>query len=63
MKRIGQIAREKGLTAIYTEGGSHTKVILGDRQTVVPRHNEINEHTARGILTYLGDAQPKEGTK
>ncbi|MFE9234755.1 hypothetical protein [Cellulosimicrobium funkei] len=53
IKRIGKIAKAQGVEAVYTEGGSHTKVRLGDRQTVIPRHNEVNEHTARGILRFL----------
>ena len=53
IKRIGKIAKAQGAEVIYTEGGSHTKVRLGDRQTVVPRHAEINEHTARAILRHL----------
>ena len=53
MKRIGKIAKAQGVEAVYTEGGSHTKVRLGERQTVIPRHNEINEHTARAILRHL----------
>jgi hypothetical protein len=32
------------------EGGSHSKVWLGERFVVVPRHNEINELTAKGRL-------------
>ncbi|KON72616.1 hypothetical protein M768_14000 [Cellulosimicrobium cellulans F16] len=53
IKRIGKTAKAQGAEAIFTEGGSHTKVRLGDRQTVIPRHNEINEHTARAILKHL----------
>lgn len=37
----------------YLEGGSHTKVRVGERQTVIPRHTEINEITARAILKHL----------
>ena len=33
-----------------TEGGSHSKVWIGERFVTVPRHNEINELTARAIL-------------
>lgn len=53
IKQINAIAKERGVTAEYTEGGSHTKVTVAGRQTVIPRHNEINEHTARGILNHL----------
>lgn len=53
VRRINKLAKAKGLTATYTEGGSHTKVQLGGLQTTIPRHSEINEMTARGILRYL----------
>jgi len=53
LRRINKIAKARGVEVVDTEGGSHTKVQLGDLQTVVPRHNEINEHTARGILRHL----------
>ncbi len=53
VKRITAIAKAKGVTAVYEEGGSHTKVTVGDRQTVIPRHREINEITARKIIDQL----------
>jgi hypothetical protein len=31
-------------------GGNHDKFFVGGRPVVVPRHNEIVEYTARGIL-------------
>lgn len=53
VKQINKIAKEQGLTAEYSEGGRHTKVTLGEKHTTLPRHSEVNELTARGILTYL----------
>ena len=53
MKRLNEMAAELGLAIDITEGGSHTKVKLGDRQTVVPRHGEINEITAKAIIKQL----------
>lgn len=53
IKRIGKIAKAKGVVAEYTEGAKHTKVSLGDKQTTIPRHTEINELTARAILRSL----------
>ena len=47
---LRQIAKEQGLALDVTEGGSHTKIWLGDRFVIVPRHNEINELTAKGIM-------------
>lgn len=51
MKRLSQIAAEQGEQLVVTHGrGPHTKVQIGDRVDVVPRHNEINEITARKII-------------
>lgn len=50
MKQLRDIANDQGVTYAVTEGGSHTKVHLGDRFVTVPRHREINELTAKGIL-------------
>ncbi|MDD7541768.1 MAG: hypothetical protein SPK50_05750 [Mobiluncus porci] len=50
LKRLRKIASEKGLTFELVEGGNHTKVRIGGRTLIVPRHTEINEMTARGIL-------------
>lgn len=51
IKKINGIAKTQGETVTYTEGGRHTQ--LGDKQATIPRHNEINELTARGIIKYL----------
>lgn len=53
VKRINKIAKQQGEQAIYTEGGRHTHVRIGDKQTTIPRHSEVNELTARGIIKYL----------
>lgn len=53
VRQINVIARAHGLTPTYTEGGSHTKAAVGDQQSVIPRHSEINELTARAILRQL----------
>lgn len=53
IKRIGKIAKASGHKAIYTEGGNHTHVQIGDLRTTIPRHSEVNELTARGIIKYL----------
>ena len=34
----------------YGEGARHEKWTNGEQKTVVPRHAEINEHTAEGIV-------------
>jgi len=53
LRQIAKIAKAKGKAAEYSEGGKHTVVRLGERQTTIPRHNEINEFTARAILKHL----------
>ena len=50
---MAQIAKVRGVRPEYLEGGSHTKVRVGERQTVIPHHTEINEITARAILKHL----------
>ena len=50
IKRLRKIAKDQAVEYRETEGRSHTKVWLGSRYVTVPRHNEINELTARGIL-------------
>ena len=52
-RRISELAKSKGLLVIWEEGSSHTKVCVGDRQTTIPRHSEVNEITSRAILCYL----------
>jgi len=48
------VRQRQGVGEDYVEGGNHTTVQFGDRRTSIPRHNEIDEYTARGILRYLG---------
>ena len=50
MKTLSAIAKDRGEEIVIREGGSHTKVRIGDSFTVVPRHKEIKEATARTIL-------------
>ena len=54
MKILQDHAKATGQDMIVTEGANHTKVTIDDRATTVPRHNEINELTARGILKQMG---------
>ena len=53
MKRLAQIAKAQGMEMRLTEGGNHTKVSIGTRTEMVPRHNEINEMTAKAIIRQL----------
>jgi mRNA interferase HicA len=36
--------------AFLREGANHETWMLGNERLVIPRHREINEHTARAIL-------------
>ena len=51
---ITRHARALNLEISLSEAGSHTKVTVGHKRTVVPRHSEINDRTARAILGQLG---------
>jgi mRNA interferase HicA len=53
MKHLTQMAAAEGLVMESTEGGKHTKVIIGSRTSYVPRHNEINEITAQSIIKQM----------
>jgi hypothetical protein len=53
MKRLAEIAAAEGVQLVTTEGGAHTKVTVGERVSFVPRHNEINELTAKAIIKQL----------
>jgi mRNA interferase HicA len=51
MKRLREIAKEKAVALTTEEGGNHTLVLFdGVKVTTVPRHNEVNELTAKGLL-------------
>jgi mRNA interferase HicA len=54
MKQLGQQAKSEGLELEVVEGGNHTKVMIGDRRSTVPRHKELNELTAKAILRQMG---------
>jgi mRNA interferase HicA len=53
LRRIAEIAKAQDAEAIFTEGANHTKVTIGDRRTVIPRHNEVKEPLARKIIRDL----------
>jgi mRNA interferase HicA len=50
---LAHAARAAGKPLQVTEGGNHTKVRIGSRQTVVPRHNVVNAWTAQAILKHM----------
>lgn len=56
LKRIREAAKAGGLElGEVREGSNHTIFALGGFHFAVPRHNEINEHTAQAIMKDLSD--------
>jgi mRNA interferase HicA len=63
VRQVRLMARASGVTFDLARHGSRHDVFrVGDLLVVVPRHNELNELTAQGILRdvqrYLGEEQP-----
>lgn len=54
LKTIANWAKANGYAFTTKEGGRHTKITVGDKRTVIPRHSEIAENTAKNILKQLG---------
>jgi hypothetical protein len=51
VRQLGAIAKAKGWTlTIARDSGPHTIYAIGPQRIPVPRHIEINDHTARGII-------------
>lgn len=51
MSRIRSMANTGGVDLRFVrQGGSHEIWTLGGKRLVIPRHREINERTAEGIL-------------
>lgn len=51
IRQLGAIAKSKGWALeIARDSGPHTIYRIGARSLPVPRHNEIVESTARGII-------------
>jgi len=54
LRRIRVAAKEHGLALEQSrEGANHTIFRVGGFEFSVPRHSEINEHTARAIMKDL----------
>ncbi|MEU6738941.1 hypothetical protein [Streptosporangium sandarakinum] len=49
-RRMRRLAKEYGVAVHSSEGGGHTKWHAGSEAMPVPRHTEVNERTAKGIL-------------
>jgi len=55
LRRIKRFATRRGLLIAVSEGGNHTKVQLGDRRAVLPRHpKDLKPGTFYAILKQLG---------
>lgn len=51
LKRLRAEASRHGVDLVFVRQGSNHEVWnLGRQRLVIPRHNEINEHTARSII-------------
>ncbi|MDP3971290.1 MAG: hypothetical protein Q8P61_00060 [Candidatus Nanopelagicales bacterium] len=51
LAKISKAARERGaIWELRREGSNHSILVLDGEQIPVPRHNEINEMTAVGIM-------------
>lgn len=56
IRKISRAAADRGIDfGELRQGGSHTIYRCGGQNVTVPRHNEINEMTARGIMRDLED--------
>jgi mRNA interferase HicA len=49
-RELLRIASAHGRELVFQHGAKHDKAIIGERSIIIPRHAEINEHTARQIL-------------
>lgn len=56
LRRIRVAAQAEGLRLEQLrEGASHTIFMVGGLRFAVPRHSEINDHTAQEIMKDLAD--------
>lgn len=56
VRRIQKAARKAGKSWTQrrtSAGGKHEIWICGTTEVAIPRHREINEYTAEGIMKYL----------
>jgi len=60
LRRLRRLATRRGLEFTVSEGGSHTKVTLAGRRSVIGRHAaDLKPGTLRAILRQLG-VQPED---
>jgi hypothetical protein len=53
MRIIRSEARKQRVVVTESEGGSHTKLTVGNTVLRIPRHSVLNMVTARAILSSL----------
>jgi mRNA interferase HicA len=55
LRGVARLAGKRGLPVDIAEGANHTKLRLGNRRTVVPRHAaDLKTGTFKAILKQLG---------
>ena len=55
IKQLQSIARDKGVPVGLLRQGKHEVWEFGGQRLVIPRHKEIDEHTAKAILRQARD--------
>ncbi|MBA2373620.1 MAG: hypothetical protein H0V74_05400 [Chloroflexi bacterium] len=56
IRRIGEAARDRGLVwEMLRQGADHEVWSLGGHRITIPRHREVAERTARGVLKAFED--------
>ena len=63
LKRILLEAKRCNKKVTESEGGSHTKLTVGNTSVRIPRHVQINIETARGIMRDLDEEFGKGWSK
>ncbi|MYW03408.1 hypothetical protein [Streptomyces sp. SID3343] len=63
VRRIREAAAGAGLSYETGHGGSHDWLSVDGKKVAFPRHSEINELTARGILKFFEDKFGKDWWK
>jgi len=55
MKHLQKAAKDRGVEFVEKEGANHTRVWVGENNTTVPRHSEIDDLLARKIMKQIGE--------
>lgn len=55
MKRLREVAKGRGVDFVEKEGANHTRVWIGENNTTVPRHGEIDDLLAKKIMKQIGE--------